>query len=179
MKADAKKCLLLFISVLLVVPIANGCASSPGGITPATQLKEGVKLTNFSNLSLEVKSGDDVSMTPTERERIMNLTIGKIKKDEHSRFKEINSPTSSPSTLHVSINVTRYERSKVVVGLAQFQIDGQVVLEDREKQEAVAKYEVTKASTFEGILGGVTKIEDVEEGFANAIAALLLGKEEK
>ncbi len=176
MKADAKKCLLLFITVLLVVPIANGCA---GAITPATQLKEGVKLTNFSNLSLEVKSGDNVSMTPAERERILNLTIGKIKKDEPSRFKEINSPTPRPSTLYASVNVTRYEKSNVIVGLGQFQIDGQVVLKDREKQEALAKYEVTKASAFGGILGGATKIEDVEEGFANAIADLLLGKEEK
>ncbi len=179
MKADAKKSLLLFITVLLVVPIANGCASSPGGNTPVTQLKEGVKLTNFSKLSLEVKSGDDVSMTPTERERILNLTIDKIKKDEPSRFKEINSPTPSPSTLHVSINVTRYEKTNVLVGLGQFRIDAQVVLEDREKQKALARYEVTKAAAFGGIYGGATKIEDVEEGFANAIAALLLGKEEK
>lgn len=179
MKADAKKYLRLFITVLLVVPNVNGCASSPGGITPATQLKEDVKLTNFSNLSLEVKSSDDVSMTPTERERILNLTIGKIKKDEPSRFKEINSPTPSSSTLHVSINVRRYEKSNVVVGLGQFVIDAQVVLEDREKRGALAKYEVTKASAWGGILGGATKIEDVEEGFANAVADLLLGKEEK
>ncbi len=177
MKADAKKCLLLFITVLLVVAIANGCASSPGGTTRVTQ--EGVKLTNFSKLSLEVKSGDDVSITPAERERILNLTIGKIKKDEPSRFKEINSPTPSPSTLHVSINVTRYEKTNVIVGLGQLRIDAEVVLEDREKQEALAKYKVTKASAFGGIFGGVSKIEDVEEDFANAIAALLLGKEEK
>ena len=118
-------------------------------------------------------------MTPADRERILNLTIGKIKKDEPSRFKEINSPTPTPSTLHASINVTRYEKTSVIVGLAQFRIDAQVVLEDREKREALAKYEVTKASAYGGIFGGVTKIEDVEEDFANAIAALLLGKEEK
>ncbi|MBI1893281.1 MAG: DUF4410 domain-containing protein [Candidatus Rokubacteria bacterium] len=178
MKADAKKGLLIS-TVLLIAFSASGCASTPGSITPITQLKEGVKLANFSNLSIEVKHADDVSMMSTDRERILNLLIARIKKEAPGRFKEINSSTPGPSTLHISVNVTRYEKGSafarfMLAGLGQIKIDAQVVLEDREKQEPLGRYEVTKTFAWGGIYGGATRIEDVEEGFTTAIVDLLL-----
>ncbi|MBI3029813.1 MAG: hypothetical protein HYY64_09905, partial [Candidatus Rokubacteria bacterium] len=106
----AKKSLLSLIAALLVALAATGCASSPGDIAPITQLKEEARLAAFSNLALEVRSPDDVPMTSTDRERLSNLIVTMIKTEAPGRFKEINSPTPQPSTLHVALNVTRYEK---------------------------------------------------------------------
>ncbi|MBI3030497.1 MAG: DUF4410 domain-containing protein [Candidatus Rokubacteria bacterium] len=178
----AKKSLLSLSAVLLVALVTGGCASSPGGIAPITQLKEEARLAAFSNLALEVSSPDDVPMTSTDRERLSNLIVTMIKTEAPGRFKEINPTTPNPSTLHVALTVTKYDKGNafarfMLAGLGQIHIDGEVVLEDRERGEALGKYEVTKTFAWGGFYGGATRIEDVEEGFAGAIVALLLGTE--
>lgn len=184
MKGNAARSGLLFSAVLFIALIAQGCASSPGGISPTSQLKEGVTLANFPSLSVEVTSAADVPLAAPERDRIANLIIGKIRKEDPSRFKDINAAPPSPSTLRASVNITRYEKGNafarfMLAGLGQIHIDAQLVLEDQEKQESLATYAVTKTFAWGGIYGVSTRIDDVEEGFASTIAALLLGKEEK
>lgn len=184
MKANAKTSSLMLLAVVLIAVVANGCASGTGAITPIAPLKEGVKLSGFADIVVEVKSGENVPMTANDRERILNLIVTKIKKEDPTRFKEINSSNPRPSTLHASINVTQYEKGSafarfMLAGLGQIQINADVLLKDREQQEPLAKYEVKKTFAWGGVYGAATTIEDVEEGFANAVVAILLGKEEK
>ncbi len=40
----------------------------------------------------------------------------------------------------------------------------------------LAKSEITKTFAWGGIYGGTTEIKDVEEGFAEAVASVLLGQ---
>jgi len=54
-----------------------------------------------------------------------------------------------------------------------------VVLGDQATQNTLGRYEVTKTFAWGGIYSAVTRIDDVEEGFASAVAALILGQEER
>jgi hypothetical protein len=67
----------------------------------------------------------------------------------------------------------------MLAGLGQIHIDGNVVLQDQATGDTLGQYEVTKTFAWGGIYGVATRMDDVEEGFAGAVAALLLGKEEQ
>jgi len=175
---------LLVPTMSLVALLVSGCASSPGGIHPVAPLKESTKLTAFSNLSVDVQTGSGVTLSATDTERISRLIVDTIKKKEPNRFADINAPTSVPSTLRASVNVTRYDKGNafarfMLAGLGQIHIDAHVVLSDQATQDTLGRYEVTKTFAWGGIYGVATRIDDVEEGFANAVAALILGTEER
>lgn len=145
----------LLLAVCLA-QLVSGCASSPGGINPVAPLKEGTNLTAFSNLSVEIEAGSGVTLAPTDKERISRLIVDTIKKREPNRFARF-----------------------MLAGLGQMHIDAHVVLQDQATQNTLGRYEVTKTFAWGGIYGAVTRIDDVEEGFANAVAALILGKEDR
>ncbi len=176
--------LRLLIPAICVAQVVSGCASSPGGINRVAPLKEGTNLTAFSNLSVEVQAGSGVTLSPTDKERISRLIVDTIKKKEPNRFADLNAPTDAPSTLRASVNVTRYDKGNsfarfMLAGLGQMHIDAQVVLQNQATQDTLGRYDVTKTFAWGGIYGAVTRIDDVEEGFANAVAALILGTDER
>src|SRR5215469_16394247 len=140
---------LLVPTVSLVALLVSGCASTAGSIHPVAPLKESTKLTAFSNLSVEVQTGGGVTLSPTEKERISRLIVDTIKKREPNRFADINPLTAAPSTLHASVNVTRYDKGNafarfMLAGLGQMHIDAHVVLSDQATQDTLGRYEVTK-----------------------------------
>lgn len=170
-------------AVLVVASLAAGCASSPGGITATSPLRGGVDLSNFSSLTVGVDGGGEVSLTPEDKARISRLIVDAIKKNDPGRFKELNPQAPDPSTLRAAVTITRYEKGNafarfMLMGLGQIHIDGNVVLRDATTEDALGRYEVTKTFAWGGIYGAVTRIDDVEEGFAEAVAGVLLGKSE-
>jgi Domain of unknown function (DUF4410) len=176
--------LWLLVAVMCVAQLLSGCATSPGGINPVSPLKAGTNLTTFSNLALEVQADSGVTLSPTDKERISRLIVDTIKKKGPNRFADINAPAPAPSTLRASVNVTRYDKGNsfarfMLAGLGQMHIDAHVVLEDQATQNTLGRYEVTKTFAWGGIYGAVTRIDDVEEGFASAVAALILGADDR
>lgn len=100
------------------------------------------------------------------------------------RFKEINSDDAMMSAVKATIVLKRYEKGNafaraMLAGLGQIHIDGDLLLEDPEKKELLAKYEIKKTFAWGGIYGGTTTIEDVEVGFAESVASIILGEEDK
>ena len=61
----------------------------------------------------------------------------------------------------------------MLAGLGQIHIDGDVIFTDASTGQQVGAYKVSKDFSFGGLYGGVTRIEDVEEGFARSVAAIL------
>lgn len=137
-----------------------------------------MNLNTFANLFVEVES---VQLTPTDKDRISRLIVDTIRKKDPARFKEINLPNTSPQTLRATVVVLTYEKGNAFArfmsaGLGQIRIESQVVLQDHGTGDALGRYEVTKTFAWGGIYGASTSIEDVEEGFAGAVADLLLGR---
>ncbi len=64
-----------------------------------------------------------------------------------------------------------------MTGLGQIHIDAQLDLTDADSQQLLAEYDITKTFAWGGVIGVVTRIEDVQHGFAEAVAATLLDDE--
>jgi hypothetical protein len=169
--------------VVGVVLFVAGCAGSAGSAKPLTAAAKPEVLARYTKVALATSAqGDDASrMTPADRERIAALVARKIKELESGRFADLSSTTSDAETLHVTITFTRYDEGSafgrfMLAGLGQIHIDADVTLEDHSLQTIIGKFEVTKTFAWGGIYGASTGIKDVEEGFAEAVAKVVLGQ---
>lgn len=171
--------IMLTVSVLFLAISLFGCAGTRGSIAPVTQLKEGEDLSKYSGLVLEVQNNADVALTPGDRERILTHIIANLHKEYPARFKEINSANQDPSKLQVIVNVVRYDKGSafgrfMLAGVGAMHIDADIILNDSDTKQFLAKYECKKTFAWGGLYGGSTKIEDIEEGFAKAVATAIV-----
>lgn len=173
----------VLITLSVIGLFLAGCAGTGGThklVTPPLSKEQAAK---FSDVVVDVDSKPDISLTPTDKERILSLILKSIKEDEKNRFKTVNTTTSIPPTLYASVMIKRYDEGSafarfMLAGLGQMHIDADVILTDGATKEKIAQYEVTKTFAWGGIYGGATTIKGIEEGFAKAVAASILGKEE-
>gem|GEM_PF-771377 len=177
---DGRNAVRVLPLFLLVACISGGCATSPGAVSAIAPLKQGVNLSTYSSLAVEVQGAQ---LTPVDKERIRIRIVDAILKEAPTRFKGINLPTPVPPTLRASVTVTNYDKGNtfarfMLAGLGQIHIDAEVVLRDQETGDDLGRFGVNKTFAWGGIYGAVTRVEDVEDGFASAVANVLLGKDE-
>jgi hypothetical protein len=142
-----------------------------------------VSLAQFSNLLVEVGCPPDIQLTSVDKERIVSLIVKNVKKDAANRFQAINQTNTSPNTLFASVMIKRYDQGNafaraMLAGLGQMHIDADVTLRDWEAKNHIARYEVSKTFAWGGLYGGLTGIEEIEDGFAQAVAASIVGRKE-
>jgi len=177
-RQDAIRLLPLFF--LLVACVSGGCATSPGAVSAIAPLKQSVNLRTYSSLAVEVEGAQ---LTPVDKERIRLRIIDAVRREDATRFKDMNSPTPVPPTLRASVIVTNYDKGNafarfMLAGLGQIHIDAEVALRDQDTGDELGRFGVNKTFAWGGIYGAVTRVEDVEDGFAGAVANVLLGKDE-
>jgi hypothetical protein len=63
----------------------------------------------------------------------------------------------------------------MLAGLGQMRIAADVTLEDRARGVSLGTYDVSKTFAWGGVYGAATKLADIEEGFADAVVAVVLG----
>lgn len=167
------------VIILLSIVLLSGCASTGGSYkSSALTSEQGAK---YSELLINVESGNGVSLTQESYDRMTKLIIENIKSDANSRFKKINDTLDSASALEVSVIIKKYEEGNafaraMLAGLGQMHIDADVLLYDRATKEKLTQYEVNKTFAWGGAYGALTTIKDVEIGFSKAVADSILGK---
>lgn len=181
MKTAAKGLGFSLPVLCILVIFASGCAGGPASFKTLTPLSKDENLNSYTKLVIETKKLDNVSMTSADLERINSLVAQKVRAKNPNRFMEINQPSPDSNTLHTIITFTVYEEGNafaraMLAGIGQIHIDAEVTLENRAKQATLSKHEVNKTFAWGGIYGGVTRISDVEHGFAEAVAAILFGE---
>lgn len=168
--------------LVLVAVLASGCAGSAGSAKPLLAASKPEILTQYTKVAFATSAMDDASkMTASDRERIVALVARKVKELAPNRFADFGTTAMDAQTLHVTIAFTRYDKGSafaraMLAGLGQIHIDAEITLEDRTLQKVLGKSEITKTFAWGGIYGGTTEIKDVEEGFAEAVASVLLGQ---
>jgi hypothetical protein len=170
------------VFVIAVGLLMTGCgAGSPGSIRLMSVETELNRKEALSNLILETKANPDVTIQSVDSQRIVEKVLSRIKEKAPARFGQINPPTPKGDTLRAVINFTRYDEGNafarfMLAGLGQIHIDADVTLKEDPGQSVLGKYEVTKTFAWGGLYGMGTKITDVEEGFAESVAAVILGE---
>lgn len=167
------------LAVSLLALLLSACAHSAGSYDAIAPLPPGGSLIRYTNLHVEATNKNEVPMTSIDRDRLLNKIVRKLQ--VANRYKEIGPVASGLGTLYATIEFTDYDSGNaflrfLLAGLGQIHIDGILTLEDREKSTPLAKYEVNKTFAWGGFYGMGTKIEDVEEGFVEAVAEILLEK---
>src|SRR5215831_10139185 len=177
---DGRNAVRVLPLFLLVACISGGCATSPGAVSAIAPLKQSVNLRTYSSLAVEVEGAQ---LTPVDKERIRLRIIDAVRREDATRFKDMNSPTPVPPTLRASVIVTNYDKGNafarfMLAGLGQIHIGAEVALRDQGTGDELGRFQVNKTFAWGGIYGAVTRVEDVEDGFAGAVANVLLGKDE-
>ena len=112
-------------------------------------------------------------MTGADLDRI----VAQVKADITARDPNIFvDKTASPNVM--KIEFTEYDSGSafarfMLMGLGQIKIDADVTIVDSTNNQIIGEYDVSKDFAFGGIYGGVTRIEDVEKGFAKSVAEIV------
>jgi hypothetical protein len=169
------------LSLLIVIALLTfGCASSAGSVKTLVEPPVTETLGRYSRgIVASSSEGEAAKMTASDRDRIVALVLRKVQEQMPGRFADVSTMTEAADTLYVTINFTRYDEGSafarmMLAGLGQIHINADVVGEDRVRQKVLMKSKVTKTFAWGGVYGGATGIRDVEEGFAEAVANVLL-----
>ena len=179
---QTKHPILALMAMGLLANFIAGCAGTAGTARPLTEATKPEILTRYTKLAIATSAqGDASTMTAADRERIAALVAQKVNVLAPNRFADVAAATPDSETLQATIAFTRYDQGNafarfMLAGLGQIHIDADVTLEDRVLQTVLGKFKVTKTFAWGGIYGGATRINDVEEGFAEAVAKVVLGQ---
>ena len=169
---------LRVLALLVGMAALVACASSGGG---ARAVEKSGDIARFKSLSIQTSVKKALKLTTADQERIIQLVQERIRARNAGRFANVGAAPDDPAALQVKIGFTRYEEGSglarfMLMGLGQIRIDADVVLVDPATQAVLGTYLATKAVAWGGIHGGATTIRDVETGFADAVADIVLGE---
>ena len=172
-----------FLIIIVFGLFASGCATTTASYNAITPPKDSQQLAKYANLAVELKCSEGVSITSADQEKMLLLIVKNIPEEAPGRFASINPATPGENCMRAVVNVTRYDEGNafarmMLAGLGQIHIDAKILLTDYDTKESLATYEVNKTFAWGGMYGGVTRIQDLHEGFAKGCAAAIVGKKE-
>lgn len=158
------------VGVVLVNTYLTGCATSPPEATMTQALPKEHIIDKGDSVSVTVHSGSNVAIQEFEKQRLSDKIKSKV-----NQLKAANGESGKNLTYEIDVNLKQYEKGNafaraMLAGLGQIHIDADVAvftLPDRTKQH---DFEISKTFAWGGIYGGVTTIENVEDGFAEGVA---------
>jgi hypothetical protein len=171
------------------------CAGGAGAVRPLGEAPPVAELAAFHSVIVRVAAVDGQPVTPADLERIARKIADHTRALAPGRFANITTATGTGSVpvatpdaaaadeLDASVLITGYEPGSAtarffMAGLGQAHIDGRLELAERATGRPLGSHEVTKTFAWGGIYGATKDIQDVEDGFAEAVAEVLTGKAE-
>lgn len=170
---------VVFVFAMLAMSsLLAGCAASvtaPVVVSayPADQLA------SLRIKDIRAESAVGVNMNQTDLTRIVDAVRAEIESAVPGKIVNATSP-EFPSALTMKLTFTDYDSGNafmrtMLAGLGQIHIDADIALID-DSNIVKGQYKISKQFAFGGVVGGSTRIEDVEVGFAKSVAAILKGK---
>jgi hypothetical protein len=166
----------------LLCSVLNGCATTAGSHRSVATDAVKADLGRFTELIVTLDSQQEIpALTASEKERIVNLIKHDIQTQAPQRFAAINPQSPGPQALKADVLIKEFEEGNafaraMLAGLGQMHIHADVKLSDLQTNEVIATHDVEKTFAWGGIYGAATRIQDVEVGFAEAVAAAILEK---
>ena len=181
---SAARTVVNWLPLAFAALLAAGCASTAASVRSATPASPPADLGAYRGLTLDVTKAASVRVADGDLGRILGRIVEAIRAKQADRFQEINAPPpADPAipTVQVTVELTRYDKGSafaraMLAGLGQIHIDARVTVRDPGTSASLGEYDVTKTFAWGGIYGATTTIEDVEAGFAEAVATLILGR---
>jgi len=156
----------------------TGCASTPPTADFSHAIVPAAKVTSPDTVTVTVDSADGLTILPVEKERIAEKVTMKI----NSR-KVANASAGAARAYEVDLHLTRYDKGNafaraMLAGLGQIHIEGVVSVFQMPGRTPVGEFTLKKTFAWGGIYGAATSIEDIEDTFADGVAAAVTGQKE-
>ncbi len=158
------------LCVAAFAALLAGCASSVSAPTAVSALSPDAKAAlRISDITADAAS--NVQMSDGDFGVVCQKVHGYIQQQSPSVFADAN------GALKMNIHFTKFDRGNafaraMLIGLGQIVIEADVTLSDS-SGHTVGEYKVAKDFALGGIAGATTTVDDVEDGFAKSVAAVV------
>ena|SRR5690348_2336727 len=165
------------LSALAALAACATDAASPDQVMHALT-PEQIATLHVTDISGEVQSG--VAMTQFELDHVVELVKSHMTRDLPQVMTAANDNGASKTTM-IKIVVTEYDEGNAVArfmlaGIGQIKLGGDVIFVDKATGQEIGRYKLSKQFAFGGIYGGLTRMQDVEEGFAKSVVEIVREK---
>jgi len=165
--------------LLAIALLATGCASSPPVAKFARGSAAHAVIRTADTASIDVDASSGVTLADYEKTRIIEQIKMKLAQEQ-----ALNPALADPGQYQVDVTITRYEKGNafaraMLAGLGQMHIDGNVKVYAMPAHTSIEEFSVQKTFAWGGMYGASTRIEDIEQAFAEGIANALTGQGDK
>jgi hypothetical protein len=142
------------------------------------------KLAGYSDVNITLSAAKGTPLTQNDLDRIKLLVEKNVPLECPGRFKTVDCDEPGEATMSAVVEITKYDERNafaryMLAGLGQMHIQATVTLSDYKSGELIARSDVSKTFAWGGLYGAFTKIQEIEDGFAKAVAASFLEKKQQ
>jgi hypothetical protein len=154
-----------------------GCASSPPSVKMTHPMVKESRVAATDTTDVKIEAAEHITVNPYERDRVAQKIKGRI--DE----RKLKNPAAAEARqIEVLIYVTRYDKGNafaraMLAGLGQIHLDGKISVYQLPDRTLLEEFDMQKTFAWGGIYGAATSIEQIEDTFADGVAATVTGQE--
>jgi hypothetical protein len=129
-------------------------------------------------VDVAIEAAENVSLLPAGRDRVAQKIKAQIDKRKGK-----NPAEAAPRNMQVVLYVTRYEKGNafaraMLAGLGQIHLDGTISVYQMPDRTLLEKFDLQKTFAWGGAYGASTSMEDIEDTFADGVAATVTGQDQ-
>lgn len=170
-------------TVVLLALGAMGLAGCAGSVPKATfshQIATNARVAANDQAVVQVDAAADVKILSSDTQRLSE----KIKMKVDARKLANAANAGDPRNYSIDVHLTRYDKGSafaraMLAGLGQIHIEGTVSVYRMPEHELVGEFQLSKTFAWGGIYGASTSMDDIENTFADGVAASVTGQEEE
>ena len=156
--------------------LATGCATTIPQAKFSQPFAPESRIAAGDEVNIAIDTAPGIRLEKWERERLTERLTQKINDRQIKNSREGNK-----KSFVVALTLTRYERGDTVsrmmlAGLGQIHVDGEVTLLELPERNTVARFSISKTFAWGGMYGVSISTDDIEQTFADGVAAALTGQ---
>ena len=156
-----------------------GCASTTPKPQYSHELVAEARVGQPDHAEVAIDAPEGVKILPDEERRLAEKV--KVKIDAR---KVTNLRGGQPRSYEVYLHVTRYDKGSAVgrfllAGVGQIHIEGKIDVYQLPAHTLVGEFDLKKTFAWGGFYGAFTSMEDIENTFADGVAAAVTGQQEE
>jgi hypothetical protein len=153
-----------------------GCAGTPPAPKFTHDMVSDSRVAATDTAEVTIDAAQNINILPGDRERVAQ----KIKARIDAR-KLTNTASAEPRSFQVVLHVTRYEKGNrfaraMLAGLGQIHLEGTISVYQMPAHTLLEEFDIQKTFAWGGIYGASTSIEEIEDTFADSVAATVTGQ---
>ena len=166
-------------AVSVVILGLAGCASTTPKPEYSRQIVAEARVARPDHAEVAIDAPEDVKILPEEERRLAEKIKSKV--DER---KVANLRGGDARSYEIYLHVIRYDRGNgfarfMMAGLGQIHIEGKIDVYQLPGHTLVGEFDLKKTFAWGGIYGATTSVEDIENTFADGVAAAVTGQQEE